>query len=236
MDKATKSVEEFERMFVEHLARRDKSSAAHVLVQQVEFLRNRDFGEACATAKKIVELFGTSRDENVMEAVVEACEFLFEPLPADDPDFIKVCRIWGRILHRRGDAHSAATTIAELEEALDGIDNSVAAALLEDFLEARLSQLRLDDEVMLRARLAANYLYIRRFQDAISTCTWLLVNDESDSTWDYILWCGEAYLRLGRKDLAIMHFREVQRGLGDSDDERALKASHHLDLLMNGSV
>lgn len=230
MDEEAKFIEELDRMFVDHLTRRDKASAAHVLVQQFEFLRSRSWSEACATAKKTVDLFGTSGDKLVMKAVEEAYGLLFQELPADDPGFIDVCRTYGHFLHRQGDAHSASTIIAEIDYALDGVDNSAAVALLEDFLKARLSQLSLEDEVMLRARLASNYLYICRFEDAVTTCTWLLLNTEDSNSWDYILWCGEAYMKLGRKNLAAMHFREVQRGLGEKlDDERVLQAKDFLD-------
>lgn len=230
MNEDVKFLSDLDRLFIDHLTARDKGKAARVLVQKFEFLRDQDWTEAYATAKKVVELFGSSGDQNVMEAVEQAYHFLFSELPVDHADFVDICRNYGHFLHRRGDAHNAANMISEIEDALNGVDNSVAVSILENFLRARALQLPSDDEALLRARLASNYLYMDRFEDTIKTCTWLILHEEDEKCWDYIFWCGQAYMGLGRNKLAAMHFREVQRGL-INNSVLALRAKEYLDIV-----
>ncbi|TAU85842.1 tetratricopeptide repeat protein [Rhizobium leguminosarum] len=225
-------VDEFDRLFTGYLSVRDKASAANVLTQKVGFLREEDWSDACATARKVVDLFGLSDDEKVMAALGEAHLFLLQELPSTDQHFVEACTSYGKFLQRRPDPQDALRMILEIDDALDGAHNVSAVSILEGFLSARLAQLSLGDETSLRSRLAANYLYIGRFEDAINTCNWLLINGKDDSSLDYLLWCGEAYLKLGRDKVAAMYFREVQRALAsEPDDERAKKARDSLDQL-----
>ena len=225
-------VEEFDRLYAGYLSAGDQALAANVLVQKMGFLHHEDRSDGCAMARKVVDLFGLSNDEKVIEAVAEAFLFLFQELPSTDQHFIDTCISYGKFLQRRRDTHDAVRMILEIDDALDGTHSVSALSILEDFLSARLAQFSLSDETSLRSRLAANYLYIGRFEDAVSTCNWLLINAKDDSSLDYLLWCGEAYLKLGRDKVAAMYFREVQRALAsDPDDERAKKAGDFLDQL-----
>lgn len=160
--------DEFDRLFTGYLSAGDRASAADVLVQKMGFLRgvygvclpDESWPAACATAYKVIDLFGLSDDRKVMDSVEAAFGFLFEDISADDPDFIDVCVSYGKVLQRYGNPDNSSRMIEEIVYALDGVGNVTAVAILEDFLSSRLAQLSLDDETNLRERLAL-YTYLR---------------------------------------------------------------------------
>lgn len=224
---------ECNQLFTDYLRMRDKGSAARTLVWKMEFLRDEDWHQACAVASKIIDDFGLSDDEAVMESVDEAFGFLYEQLAIDDPNFVDLCISYGKFLQRFGTPDTASNMIGEIDFALNGVDNVAAITIIENFLAARNTQLSLEDEAEIRSRLASGYLYIGRFEDAVNECNWLLINAKATNSLDYLLWCGEAFLNLGRNKIAAMYFLEVQRELASvPDDERAKSAKALLQQLI----
>lgn len=220
-------VAEFDQLFVGFLSVQDKASAANILVEKMNFLKEKDWSYACTTAEKVVELFAQSNDELVMEVIIEAYVFLYEEIDLDDANyFIDVCTSLGKFLQRYGEPDDSADFILEIANALDGDHNVYAILILEEFLNARLAKLSLDAETRLRDALAANYLYIGRFEDAVNTLNWLFINAKYESLLDYFLWCGEAYTKLGRDNVAAMYFREVKRALVITPGDGRAKAAN----------
>jgi hypothetical protein len=50
-------------------------------------------------------------------------------------------------------------------------------------------------------------------------CSHLLVHGEAQSRLLYLLWCGTAFMNLGKDETAGMYFREVLRAASDSYDK-----------------
>jgi hypothetical protein len=86
----------------------------------------------------------------------------------------------------------------------------------------------------LEGRLASNYLFVGDNESAIDICMHLLAQGDFESRLDWTLWCGEAFMNLGRDETAAMFFREVIRACADEpDDFRAINAREHLDRVAN---
>lgn len=185
---------------------------------------------ALETAYKTLELFTGSRDNDVIEAVMEAYSFLYEALPDDDPRFVELCTHYGKFLERSEIApDDACQRILAIDEHLDGRNNAAVLEIITSFLSARSSQLSEEELEHLHSRSAANYLFLNSFEEAIGECVWLLTNGNDKSRLDYTLWCGEAFLRLDRVQTASMFFREVIRATSQTpQDERAIQAGRFL--------
>jgi hypothetical protein len=113
---------------------------------------------------------------------------------------------------------------------LDGRANATAIEVINSFLNARSNDISNEANNRLHARQAANYLFAGDYEAAIEICTRLLIRDEGDSRYDYMLWCGEAFVGLNLVDTAAMYFNGVFGSLGAmSNDSRAARARQLLD-------
>jgi tetratricopeptide (TPR) repeat protein len=225
--------EELDRVFTGYLSLGNRVAAAETLLRTAQFLEGNDWPRAFETGYKIVELFGGSANIELLEKVREAYSFLFRELPREDPDFATLCTRYARFLQNRMlNLADAVSTVLEIDNALDGTQNASAIKILQSFLEARSNDLSTAELDSLRSRLAANHLFVGNYEDAISACVYLLLHGEESSRPDYTLWCGEAFMKLGRDETAAMFFREVLRATDDEaedEDDRARQARKYLN-------
>lgn len=113
--------------------------------------------------------------------------------------------------------------------------NEVAIKVIKSFLNARSHELSERSENRLLSRLAANQLSAGKYEDAIKTCTHLIIYDD-ESRLDYMLWCGEAFMQLDKNQMAAMYFGEIVRALTDSqEDFTAIQAQKFLELMQVSS-
>lgn len=230
-------LDELDRLFIGFLTVNNRVSAAGALLQQAEFLADLDRPRALEASFKAIDLFAKSTDENLLREVCGVYTFLFANMDADDPRFHEVCADYARFLENPVfEGKEGVSTILEIDEALDGIQNRKAIEIIVSFLSARSQDISEADREHLRARLAANHLVIGDYKAAIKICTGLLADCGEVSRLDYTLWCGEAFMKLDRNDTAAMFFREVIRALGDHpDDSRAASALDYLNQVVSST-
>jgi hypothetical protein len=225
-------LEELESLFIAYLTIKDRTSAAKTLLRRMEFLGGLDWPRSFETGFKLLELFGATGDKELLEVVRETFNFLYVELPVEDPRFASLCVAYGRLLERREfDCYEGLIQVMEMDDALNGENNAKAIQILESFLLARSEDISMGDREWLESRLASNYLFVGDNGSAIGACCRLLARSDNDaSRLDWTLWCGQAFMNLGRHKTAAMFFREVIRACADKpDDSRAVEAGGFLD-------
>lgn len=216
---------EFNTHFTNQLKTGDKQSAAQTLNRMCDFLRDSDLRRAISVAEKLIDLFYNSTESPVVDEVYEAHLFLYEKLPPGE-GFADFCVCFGEFLEQEHvSTDKACEMLTELAFVLDGEFSDTLLFIFRSFLRRRLLDLTRSQEVQIRDRIGALFLYNGMFEDAISELAWLIAHGSPESVPDYMLWAGEAYASLARKDVGEMYFREVIRALSDSPEDTRYTAA-----------
>jgi tetratricopeptide (TPR) repeat protein len=213
-------LKQFDQLFRDRLTHKDRTSAANTLIRKARFLLDLDYSQSLECGLKVVELFAASNDAAVLDKVIEAFDFLHNEMSPDDARFMQVCVAYASLLQNPViDCHVASSIVANISETVDGKDNLKLIEITESFLAARSKDLTEEDRALLQANLAAGYLNVGQDEAAINMCSHLLVHGEAQSRLLYLLWCGTAFMNLGKDETAGMYFREVLRAASDSWDK-----------------
>ena len=91
-----------------------------------------DWPGAFEASFKAIDLFAKSRDENLLREVCGVYTFLFAKLDGDDPRFHEICVDYARLLENPVfEGKEGASTILEIDEALDGSRNRKAIEIID---------------------------------------------------------------------------------------------------------
>ena len=214
---------EFENLFTGYLSNGDRLAALKSLISKFQFLEYLNLKESFEIAFKAIELFSNSANSEIKTSVDIAYSFLFCKLNTDDDRFSKICLDYGKFLENPiFECSKSLTIIFEIDEALDFYNNELSISILDSFLSARSKNLEEEDIENLKFRLAANYIYIEKYENAIIILIQLLMHGGNVSRLDYILWCGESFMHLHQYDTASMFFREIIYALSNSPEDQRL--------------
>jgi hypothetical protein len=210
---------QYNLLFENHLTIRDRLAAANTLLEKAESFRDYRCWDALT---KVIDLFSTNRDLDIINAVLAAYDRKVEICVDADQDFMPLLIEYGKFLERPEiSIEKALSTLSDFDELTNSIDEAkILIKIAESFTSARGSEIggRLNE------LFARNYAYVGDHREAILYC-WYLIIDEEESRSDYLLWMGESFRALDLNNNAQMCLYEVMRMLGsDSEDGRAKKA------------
>lgn len=228
-DDATLILAEYDKLYTQHLTRKDRVSAAKTLLRICSFFDNRkDYKSTYETANKIISDFGNSQNEDLQGCVAEAHSFLFEK--AADGDLGDVCQSYAAFLARASaPLHEAVNTIIEIDDALDGKNNWLAVKIIQDFLEARIDVDK-ESRRKLLARQATNYLALGENFMTLNIILELITETNEVNNIDYLLWFAEALFNSDSKIAAAVIFQGIIQFLDNNlDDPRRVSAIEFLE-------
>lgn len=227
----------FDRLYIDYLKIKDRFSAARLLLEKCDFYKRRkEWSLAYQTADKIIEQFGESADPNLQKCAVDAYSFQYEHIPQGDESFATICLEYANFLARmKIPLAEALSTVLEMDEAMDGFHNEQSVEMLQQFLALR-ADLDASSKRRISSRLAANFLFLDQYQESIKILTDLLQSEDDESTIDYMLWLGEAFIGVDNQQAAKIIFAGIVSSLSsDLADDRLVSAQKFLKEIDNAT-